>query len=41
MKQTDGRAAGAILTFAILTAAANGVMRSIHDRMPVIIRPED
>lgn len=32
---------GAALTFAILTTAANDLMRSIHDRMPVIIRPED
>lgn len=32
---------GAVLTFAILTTAANELMRPIHDRMPVIIRPED
>lgn len=34
-------AEGAVVTFAILTAAANELMRPIHDRMPVIIRPED
>jgi putative SOS response-associated peptidase YedK len=28
-------------TGAILTSAANGMMASIHDRMPVVIRPED
>jgi putative SOS response-associated peptidase YedK len=32
---------GQVLTFAILTAAANDLVRPIHDRMPVIIRPED
>lgn len=32
---------GAVLTFAILTTGANNLMRPIHDRMPVIIRPED
>ena len=28
-------------TGAILTTAANGAIRSIHDRMPVVIKPED
>ncbi len=28
-------------TAAIMTAAANSAMRGIHDRMPVVIRPED
>lgn len=32
---------GLVLTFAILTTAANELMRPIHDRMPLIIRPED
>lgn len=32
---------GGVQTFAILTTAANEVMRSIHDRMPVIVQPED
>lgn len=32
---------GLVLTFAILTTAANELMRPIHDRMPVIIGPED
>lgn len=32
---------GLVLTFAILTTAANELMRPIHDRMPVIIEPED
>ncbi len=26
---------------AVLTTEANGVVRPIHDRMPVILRPED
>lgn len=34
-------AMGSILTFAILTTAANDLMRPIHDRMPLIIRSED
>lgn len=29
------------LTFAILTTGANGQMQPIHDRMPVILQPED
>lgn len=32
---------GPVLSFAILTTAANDLMRPIHERMPVIIRPED
>lgn len=32
---------GPVLSFAILTTAANELMRPIHDRMPVIIRPKD
>ncbi len=33
--------AGSIVTFTILTIEANPLMAAIHDRMPVIIRPED
>lgn len=33
--------AGNIITFTILTIEANPLMAAIHDRMPVIIRPED
>ena len=29
------------MTFTILTIEANPLMAGIHDRMPVIIRPED
>ncbi len=32
---------GKVLTFAILTTEANDLMRPIHDRMPVIIQPQD
>ena len=32
---------GEILSFAVLTTQANHLMAEIHDRMPVIIRPED
>lgn len=32
---------GPLQSFAILTTAANETMRPIHDRMPVIIEPED
>lgn len=28
-------------TFSILTTAANELLASIHDRMPVILRPDD
>ena len=28
-------------SFAILTTAANAEMQTLHDRMPVILRPED
>jgi putative SOS response-associated peptidase YedK len=28
-------------TFTILTTAANDVLRPLHDRMPVVVRPED
>ena len=34
-------AEGVVLTFAILTTAANELMAPIHDRMPVIIEPGD
>lgn len=32
---------GDVTTFTILTTNANSLMTKIHDRMPVIIRPED
>lgn len=32
---------GDVVTFAILTTAANELMVPIHDRMPVIIQPDD
>jgi putative SOS response-associated peptidase YedK len=32
---------GEIFSFAILTTESNPLMAKIHDRMPVIIRPED
>jgi putative SOS response-associated peptidase YedK len=32
---------GETLTFTILTTSANALMKEIHDRMPVIIQPED
>ncbi|MDO9597025.1 MAG: SOS response-associated peptidase [Azoarcus sp.] len=32
---------GVVLTFAVLTTEANELIRPIHDRMPVIIRPEN
>lgn len=32
---------GDVMTFTILTTDANAMMSKIHDRMPVIIRPED
>ena len=32
---------GPVRTFAILTTAANELMAPIHDRMPVIVLPED
>lgn len=32
---------GDVMTFTILTIDANPLMAKIHDRMPVIIRPED
>lgn len=32
---------GDVMTFTILTVDANPLMARIHDRMPVIIRPED
>lgn len=35
------RPEGLLQTFAVLTTAANEVMRPIHDRMPVIIAPRD
>ena len=34
-------AEGDVTTFTILTVDANSLMAKIHDRMPVIIRPED
>jgi len=32
---------GDVATFTILTTSANALMAKIHDRMPVIIKPED
>jgi len=32
---------GDVVTFTILTTSANALMAKIHDRMPVIIKPED
>jgi len=32
---------GDVTTFTILTTSANALMAKIHDRMPVIIKPED
>jgi putative SOS response-associated peptidase YedK len=32
---------GEVTTFTVLTVEANSLMAKIHDRMPVIIRPED
>jgi putative SOS response-associated peptidase YedK len=32
---------GDVATFTILTTEANSLMAKIHDRMPVIIKPED
>lgn len=32
---------GEVLTFSILTTESNPLMAKIHDRMPVIIRPEN
>ena len=32
---------GEVASFAILTTAANELMRPIHDRMPVILQPDD
>ncbi|MDP2827555.1 MAG: SOS response-associated peptidase [Sulfuricellaceae bacterium] len=32
---------GEVMTFSILTTESNPLMAKIHDRMPVIIRPED
>lgn len=32
---------GDVTTFTILTTSANSLMAKIHDRMPVIIKPED
>jgi putative SOS response-associated peptidase YedK len=36
-----GAPEGEILTFTILTTSANDLMKGIHERMPVIIQPED
>ena len=33
--------AGVVVTYTILTTAANELMATVHDRMPVIIRPAD
>ena len=32
---------GGVVTYTILTTAANELMATVHDRMPVIIRPAD
>ena len=34
-------AAGIVVTYTILTTTANELMATVHDRMPVIIRPAD
>lgn len=36
----DDEDGNSILTYAILTTEANDQMRPIHDRMPVILEPE-
>lgn len=36
-----GEGDAAVETFAILTTAANDMMRPLHDRMPVILDPDD
>lgn len=38
--EIDGREA-VVRSFTILTTGANGTMRPIHDRMPVILEPDD
>lgn len=32
---------GNVVTFTILTTSTNSLMTNIHDRIPVIIKPED
>ena len=44
--QVSGRVGGApdgevLRTFAILTTSANGTMSQLHERMPVILEPDD
>ena len=36
-----GRAGEVLRSFVIIVAAANGQMKPIHDRMPVIVEPDD
>jgi putative SOS response-associated peptidase YedK len=36
-----GEDGNTLRTFTIITTSANKLMKSIHDRMPVILRPED
>lgn len=37
----DKKDAAPLVTFTIITTEANDLVREIHDRMPVILRPED
>jgi putative SOS response-associated peptidase YedK len=39
MRTRAARSCGPLLTCAILTTAANELVRPVHDRMPVIVEP--